>query len=51
MIALGSFIVIIGIAMYFFEIIGATGMILIGVAVEFYGGISFFKKLRKSKKK
>jgi hypothetical protein len=51
MIALGSLIVIAGIAMYFYEIVGATGMILIGVAVELYGGISFLKKLRKNKKK
>ncbi|WP_194850458.1 hypothetical protein [Nonlabens antarcticus] len=51
LIALGSIIVIAGIAMYIFEIFGYTGMILIGVAVELYGGITFLRHLRKNKNK
>lgn len=50
LIALGSVIVIIGIVFYFMEIVGATGMILIGIAVEIYGGISFLKTIRKNRK-
>ncbi|MGJ8684280.1 MAG: hypothetical protein ACSHWW_06635 [Nonlabens sp.] len=43
LIALGSAIVFIGIVMYLMEIIGATGMILIGIAVELAGAYTFWK--------
>jgi len=47
LIALGSIIVITGIIFYFMEIAGATGMILMGVAVEILGGITFLKTRKK----
>jgi len=47
LIALGSVIVIIGIIFYFMDIVGATGMILMGVAVEILGGITFLKTRKK----
>jgi len=50
LIALGSVIVIAGIALYMFEIMGAIGMILLGVAVEIYGGLTFLKHARKNRK-
>ncbi|BAO56427.1 hypothetical protein NMS_2418 [Nonlabens marinus S1-08] len=40
-------IVIAGVAMSYFGIVGATGMIIIGVAVELWGGITFLKHLKK----
>ncbi len=49
LIALGSLIVIAGVAMYIYEIFGATGMIIIGVAVELLGGISFLKNAKRKK--
>ncbi|SCY02011.1 hypothetical protein SAMN05192588_0763 [Nonlabens sp. Hel1_33_55] len=50
LIALGSVIVIIGILFYFLEIVGATGMILIGIIVEIIGGVSFLRN-RKNRRK
>ena len=47
LIALGSVIVLLGIFMYYYEIIGATGMIIIGIAAELLGGISFLKSNKK----
>lgn len=49
LIALGSAIAFIGIILYLMEIIGATGMILLGIAVELFGVYSFWKN-RKSNK-
>ncbi|WOI23798.1 hypothetical protein [Nonlabens ulvanivorans] len=43
LIALGSAIVFIGIVLYLMEIIGATGMILLGIAVELAGAYIFWK--------
>ncbi len=48
LIAVGSVIVIAGVAMNYFEIVGAIGMIIIGVAVEFWGGITFWRHLKKN---
>jgi len=47
LIALGSVIVLLGIFMYYYEIIGATGMIIIGIVAELLGGISFLKSNKK----
>lgn len=46
LIALGSAIVFIGIIMYLTEILGATGMIFIGIAVELAGAYIFWKNRR-----
>lgn len=49
LIALGSVIVILGIAMGYFGIFGAWGMIILGVVVELIGGITFLKHLKKNR--
>lgn len=43
LIALGSAIVFIGIILFLMEIVGATGMIFLGIAVELSGAYIFWK--------
>lgn len=42
-IALGSAIVILGVVMYFLQILGAIGMLIFGILVEVYGIYYFWK--------
>lgn len=46
-IALGSAIVVVGIAMYAFDVVGYTGMLIFGFLVELYGVYTFWKGRRK----
>ena len=48
-IALGSIIVLLGVVMYFTEIVGAKGMILIGFATELIGVYFYFQNKKKQK--
>lgn len=47
LVALGSGIVIMAIAMYIFSIIGWYIMLIFGLIVEFFGGLSYLKNTRK----
>lgn len=47
LIALGSVIVIAGIALYIFQFAGAVGMITIGAVVEAVGAFFFIKSNKK----
>ncbi len=47
LIALGSAIVFIGVVFYLLEIFGATGMIMIGIAVELAGVYTYWKHRKK----
>jgi uncharacterized membrane protein len=49
LIALGSLIVIAGIALYMMDVMGSLGLIVLGVLVEFAGGIIFLTQYRRNR--